>query len=258
MKEIWSHLILKTQSPCLVTLIGGGGKTSLMYYLLTILKSKGYTTIGTSTTKLSSQRFKDSSFLTIQSVEGGYQAVTQAKSMPDHVTLVSGEDPDNPGKMLGISSEWIDILALAYGDVVLVVEGDGAAGKPLKGHLAHEPVIPSKSSLVIVVIGIDSMGLPLTSQNVHRPARICELTAARPDSLVTTEMITQLLFHPQGYLHNCPPHSVVVPFINKVESVAQGEMAKKLATQILASHHPQVSGVMIGSLLTEEGLWLQG
>lgn len=257
MREIWSKLIRSIQPPRVVTIIGGGGKTSLMYYLLTVLKGDGYTAVGTTTTKLSKEHWSGNYFAQISSIEAGYQAVKEARDRQDHVTLVSGEDPKNPGKVVGLSGKWIDQLATICRDVVFVVEGDGSAGKPLKGHLGHEPVIPSSSSLVIPVIGIDSVGVQLNRQSVHRPERICELTGTVSNSLVTTEMITQLLFHPQGYLHNCPEHSVIVPFINKVESIIQHQQAEKLARQIIARKHSQVGGVIIGSVMTGEGLWLQ-
>lgn len=258
MREIWSKLILSIQPPRVVTIIGGGGKTSLMYYLLTVLKGDGYTAVGTTTTKLSKEHWSGNYFSQIPSIEAGYQAVKEARDRQEHVTLVSGEDPKNPGKVVGISGKWIDQLATICRDVVFVVEGDGSAGKPLKGHLAHEPVIPSSSSLVIPVIGIDSVGVLLNLQGVHRPERICELTGAIPDSLVTSETITQLLFHPRGYLHNCPEHNLIVPFINKVESVSQYQQGEELARQILNTEHPQIGGVIVGSLRQEEGVWLQG
>jgi len=257
MRKIWSNLILKIQPPRVVTIIGGGGKTSLMYYLLRGLKAEGYTAVGTTTTKLSRQHLNDNNFVKMTSVEAGSQAVQEAKMTQGHITLVLGEDPKDPEKMVGIPGEWIDQLAMLCRDVVFVVEGDGSAGKPLKGHLEHEPVIPSSSSLVIPVIGIDSVGVQFNRQSVHRLERIYELTGTIPDSFVTTEMITQLLFHSQGYLHNCPEYTIIVPFINKVESVIQHQQADKLARQILASKHPQIGGIIVGSLLQEEGLWLQ-
>jgi len=257
MREIWSNLIRSRPLPRVVTIIGGGGKTNLMYYLLTMLNNAGHIAVGTTTTKISSQYLSGNHFVQISSVKAGYKVMQGIRGIQDHLTLVSGEDDHVLGKMVGIPGEWVDQLAVLCRDVIVVVEGDGSAGKPLKGHLAHEPVIPSRSSLVIPVIGIDSVGAQLNRQSVHRPERICELMEAVFDSVVTTEMITQLLFHPQGYLHNCPEHSLIVPFINKVETVAQQQQAEGLARQILASHHPQVGGVIIGSLLQEEGRWLQ-
>lgn len=58
------------QFPRIVTIIGGGGKTSLLYYLLTVVKEIGWTAIGTSTTKLSSHCLSGASFFTIKSIEG--------------------------------------------------------------------------------------------------------------------------------------------------------------------------------------------
>ena len=256
MRKIWSELIGKIAVPRVITIIGGGGKTSLMYYLVTVLKAAGYPAIAATTTKLSNQSLSGNHFVEISSVEAGYHAVQQAKAMQGHVTLVSGEDKDR-GKMLGISQEWIDQLAVMCKDSVLVVEADGSAGKSLKGHLAHEPVIPRSSSLVIPVIGIDCVGMKLDIQCVHRPERICELTGASYASVVTTEMITELLFHSQGYLHHCLSHHRIVPFINKVESKTQQQQGKELAMKILGSKHSQLAGVLIGSVRQEEGLWLQ-
>ena len=258
MKEIWRKLILSTKLPRVVTIIGGGGKTNLMHFLLTILKAKGFAAVGTSTTKLSSQPVSGTCFVQVESAALGYQVIKQAQDMGDHNILVYGEEDNISGKLLGIPAEWIDQWATACREVVFIVEGDGAAGKPLKGHLGHEPVIPASSSLVVPVFGIDSIGVELHAQNMHRPERICELTGVTLDSVVTKEMISQLLFHPQGYLHNCSKHTAIVPFINKVESAIKHQQAEEVARQILEYHHPQIGGVIIGSLLQEEGLWLQG
>lgn len=254
---IWRKLIEKAKVPRVVTIIGGGGKTSLMYYLLRVLKGNGYTAIGATTTKLSNQPVSGNRFVQISNVEAGYKGVQLARELQDHVTLVFGEDKAT-GKMLGIPRTWIDQLATGCRDVVFIVEGDGSAGKSLKGHLGYEPVIPNRTSLLIPVIGIDCVGMELDFQSVHRPERICELTGAIPNSVITTELITKLLFHSQGYLHNCPGHNLIVPFINKVESIIQQQQAEKLTCQILASKHSQIGGVVVGSLLREEGLWLQG
>ena len=257
MKNIWKNLIKDIKCPRIVTIIGGGGKTSLMYYLVRVLKEQGEQVIGTATTKLSSQERKGHSFIRVRSLSVAHQVVKMVKERAEDTTLVYGEADGVPEKMVGIPQEWVDELAVQNSETLFVVEGDGSAGKSLKGHLSNEPVIPSRSSLVIAVIGIDTIGAQISSQYVHRPERICELLGAEPRSLINIELITKLLFHPQGYLHNCSPHHVIVPFINKVESAAEHQQAVELAGQILAMKHPQVGGVIIGSMRKEEGLWLQ-
>jgi len=246
------------QCPRIVTIIGGGGKTSLLYYLLTVVNEMGLAAVGTSTTKLSSHCLSGASFFTIKSIEEGYQAVKEIIHGKEHKIIMYGQDPSNSEKMLGISSEWIEQLAMQAQETIFVVEGDGAAGKPIKGHASYEPVIPSGSSLVIVMIGIDGVGKKVNFQYAHRPHRICELVGAKPESLITIEMIAKLLFHPQGYLHNCPTESQIIFFINKVESNDQYKQAEALAKKIIDCKHPQVTGIIIGSIKKGEGVWLQG
>ena len=257
MKDIWRNLIKDIKCPRIVTIIGGGGKTSLMYYLVRVLKEQGEQVIGTATTKLSSQARSGHSFIRARSLSVAHQIVKMVKERAEYTTLVYGEVEGSPEKMMGIPQEWVEELATQNPETLFVVEGDGSVGKSLKGHLPSEPVIPSRSSLVIAVIGIDAVGAQISSQYVHRPERICELLKVEPKSLSTIEMITKLLFHPQGYFHNCSSHQVIVPFINKVESASQQQQAEELAHQILAVKHPQVGGVIVGSMRKEEGLWLQ-
>jgi probable selenium-dependent hydroxylase accessory protein YqeC len=257
MEEIWSQLILKEKVSQVITIIGGGGKTRLMYYLLGLVQKLHYLGIATTTTKLSSEVGSGHCFIEVKSLVDAYLAMEEIQVIKEVATLVYGPDPLAPSKMLGIPKEWIDELAAKCPEMIFVVEGDGSAGKSVKGHLAHEPVIPEGSSMVIVVIGIDSVGAFLNGQQVHRPARMKELVPSLEKSVVTTERITQLIFHPQGYLHNCPPHSEIIFFINKVESEEQQKQAEELAQQLLAYHHERVGGVVIGSLLKEEGRWLQ-
>ena len=78
------------------------------------------------------------------------------------------------------------------------------------------------------------------------------------ESLMTIEMIAKLLFHPQGYLHNCPKGSEIIFYINKVESAQQYQQAEALGKKIVAYQHPRVVGIILGSIKKEEGVWLQG
>jgi len=257
MQGLWSELISKAKLPRIITIIGGGGKTSLMYYLVSLAKKMEMPAVAATTTKLSSQYRSGHSFVEMKKLADGKEMLAQVRGMHELVTLVYGPDPNSSGKMLGIPREWIDELSAGCPEMVLIVEGDGSAGKSLKGHLDYEPVIPNTSSIVIVVIGIDSVGARINVQHVHRPQRISELIGSIPDSIVTMEMITQLLFHPQGYLQHCPTRSDIIFFINKVESTYARQQAEKLARQILSHKHQNVSGVMIGSMVEDKGQWLQ-
>jgi len=51
----------------------------------------------------------------------------------------------------------------------VLVEADGAAGRPLKAWAAWEPVIPGQTCLLVVMAGASGLGRPLTPAWVHRP-----------------------------------------------------------------------------------------
>ena len=87
----------------------------------------------------------------------------------------------------------------------VIAEADGARGKPLKAHAAHEPVIPDDCSRVICVIGASGFGKRVR-EAVHRPEIFCALLNGQegavtreedvltPESIVTPEMAGAALF----------------------------------------------------------------
>jgi probable selenium-dependent hydroxylase accessory protein YqeC len=229
-----------------------------MFYLLNGLRRCGRAAVAAATTRLSAERRQGHHFAAVQSLADAYAVVTKSQRLDELVTLIAGSDAACPDKLTGIAPGWIDKLAERFSETVFLVEGDGAAGKSLKGHLAHDPVIPLASRLVIAVIGIDCIGKTLTAKHVHRPERVGELLGIRPAAPITVETVAGLLFHPCGYLHNCPPGSRVLPFINKVESSEQRLQAEKLAELILSEHHSAVGGVMVGSVQQEDFSLISG
>ena len=86
-----------------------------------------------------------------------------------------------------------DVVRSGEFDLV-VVEADGARGKVVKAPADHEPVIPSSTTLLIVVIGADALDRVIEDV-AHRPmlvAAVCgcgpyeRLTVARAARLVTS------------------------------------------------------------------------
>ncbi|MDR3561631.1 MAG: selenium cofactor biosynthesis protein YqeC [Negativicutes bacterium] len=250
LQELWERLILSVKPPRVVTIIGSGGKTSLMYNLQARLAAAGLAAVATATTKLS--RRSPYGYTYIQSLADGCAALDSSREPRQPIALVAGGVPGDPDKVAGLPPDWIDNLAERYIDRVFLVEGDGAAGRPLKGHLGHEPVIPAASRLVIAVVGIDAIGAPLTQAAVHRPERISELTGLLPGEPVTVGVVAKLLLQPEGYLRACPAASRMVVFINKVESPERCQQAEGLAALLLAAGHPQIDAVVIGSVLKQQ------
>lgn len=248
---VWRELLASLPSHGIVTLIGGGGKTSLMYYLVAGLKAAGTVAFAAATAKLFMPEGAGHRAILVSSLAELRQAVEEQRHSPALVTVARGLADGAERKLAGLAPEWLDTLSAEYPSVRFVVEGDGSAGLPLKGHLPHDPVVPAATRLLIPVIGAEAIGRPLAAEFVHRPARAAELAGAAEGETITAAMIVTILLHPEGYLHNCPPAACVVPFINKAEGEAR-RPAEKLAAAVLSAGHPAVGGVVIGSMQRQE------
>lgn len=142
--------------PGLTAIIGGGGKTTLLYRLARELERRGSVIITTST-----HIFKPADLpfaLTAGKVNG---------------ILCVGTPCEN-GKLSAPQQSFGELTALA--DYVLV-EADGSAGRPLKAHASHEPVIPREANQVICVVGASGLDRP-AAEKVHRPERFMALSGS--------------------------------------------------------------------------------
>ena len=134
-------------------LIGGGGKTTLLYTLTEELRKTGSVVLCTSTHIRVPEQYP--------LVTGGAEELRAA--LERHGAVCAGT-PAEGGKLTAPPIPFAELARLA--DYVLM-EADGAKGLPLKIHAAHEPVIPENAQRVVLVVGADGFGKPL-SQVCHR------------------------------------------------------------------------------------------
>ena len=74
----------------------------------------------------------------------------------------------------------------------MLVEADGSAGRPLKAHLPHEPVIPENAAQTVAVVGLSGLGRPIR-EAAHRPELYARLACAAPEDSVTPELAARVL-----------------------------------------------------------------
>lgn len=188
-------------------LIGGGGKTTLMYMLAEELRRCGTVAVTTST---HIQRPEQYPVL----LSGGAAAVSAALAARG-VVCVASETAE--GKLTAPALPFAALAQLA--DFVLV-EADGAKRLPLKAHAPHEPVIPPNARRTVYVVGADGFGRPIR-QVCHRPERYAALCGAAEDDLVTPALEAKVL-HAEGY-------DTGWVYINKVETPEDWRNAEALA-----------------------------
>lgn len=192
--------------PGITALIGGGGKTTLMYRLVKELSAHKTVIVCTSTKIVEPE---DIPVLTTASEE---KIAAALKSRP--VVCIGTVAGSGKLSAPGIGFDKLKELA----DYV-IVEADGAHRLPVKAHAAYEPVIPEGTDKTVLVIGADAFGLPI-ADICHRPELFANIAGVDLQSAVTPEIIRRVIAGER--LGDCL-------YINKVEDEATLKYARELA-----------------------------
>ncbi len=155
--------------------IGGGGKTSLLRALGEELAGEGHTVLLCATTKF----FPFPGLVNLDSPSER----ELRESLSARRLIAAGTSIAGTGKRGALELPMECLAALA--DYV-IVEADGSAGRPVKAHAPHEPVIPARANQTILVVGASGFGRPIAGA-AHRPERYAELAGVRPDAPVSPE-----------------------------------------------------------------------
>jgi probable selenium-dependent hydroxylase accessory protein YqeC len=228
-----------------VSLVGGGGKTTLMFALARELAADGLAVITTTTTRIREPSPSQTPCLLLEKDEGKLLTMLSANlERYRHVTVASELLP--AGKLKGIPPETVTRLSELSKIACILVEADGAAQRPLKAPNPTEPVFPPCTSLVVPVVGIDALGTHLTSENVHRAEIASRLLNLPIGDYITIDSIARLITHPQGISRGSPAGARIVPFLNKVDISGGVVKGWELANAILKIGHPQIKRVVLG------------
>ncbi len=229
------------------SLVGAGGKTTLMFALARELVSRKNLVVTTTTTKIFPPSPADTPFVFLsEDREAIKDFILQEGGRYGHITVAS-EHIASSGKLRGIDPELIQEICEQNPEACIIVEADGAAKRPLKApNINHEPVIPQNSSLIIPVVGIEALGCRLTDEYVFRADTAARLSGTKVGEVITQETIATLLTHPFGMAYGSPVHARIIPFVNKMDLKSSSAEAKSLAGLILKKGHAQIDRVVLG------------
>ena len=239
MRESTLHLVEALglpESGSLTSIVGGGGKSALLFALAGSLEGR---VVMTTTTRIFASQIERASHWCTSEPAQLETALRQGRTG----TLVVGEVDGE--KALGVPTELPARLLLDPGVDHVVVEADGSRMRPVKAPADHEPVVPAETTLFVVVAGIDALEAPI-AECAHRPERVCALLGVRESDRLTPELLATLLGHPEGGLRKAPGSARVVVFINKVECDVSRGLARTVAERLLRM--PRVERVVTGSL----------
>lgn len=236
--------LLAFLKPCIVSIVGGGGKTSLLYALANALARQGHTVLATTTTRMLRPTPDSCEFIVLendpkqlQPVFGGSQFSARPPSAEQDSGKVYGYQPDEVDELYrrGIA-DWI------------VVEADGAAGRPVKAPAAHEPVIPALSCVVIAVLGLGCVGKAFTGETAFRLEQMTEVTGLCQDAEITPAAVAALACHPFGMFKNTPAGAKRILFANQADLPGAEEAGAELAAELAVRCPGWLDWIVVGSL----------
>lgn len=229
-----------------VHLIGGGGKTTLMFAAAQALAAEGRAVVTTTTTRIAVPEPAQSDRLVlVAGEEPVVERVRAALAAGGHVTVAApGREP---GKVAGITLEQLHALVDSGVADHVLVEADGSAGRSLKAHARHEPVVSPRADLVVAVVGVDCLGAPMDDAHLHRAALLRERLGRPPDALVTPADVAEIVLRPDGYLARVPAACEVIVLLNKAAAQPARADAEALAAALRARDHAQrLARIVIG------------
>jgi probable selenium-dependent hydroxylase accessory protein YqeC len=220
-------------APRLVQIIGAGGKTTAMFTLARQLHARGRPVISTTTTHILAPRPDQSAALVLGEESSSLlEDLDAALRQHGHLTLASAQLPS--GKLRGVEPALFETLLSRDPTLRLLSECDGAAGRSVKAHAAHEPVLSALPSLVILVMGLDALNAPLDAMTVHRPELLCRqlgLSSGQPLAPAVLARAVALA------LARTPPSATTALLLTKLNP-ARLEGARAIARSIPESARP--------------------
>lgn len=199
-----------------ISLVGAGGKTTLLYALAEEFARNGVRTVVTTTTHI------------YQPEESVWARNPQeAKALWNQGSYAVVGVPCKDGKLTGLSSRELDIY-MQMADTVLI-EADGAKGRPCKVPADHEPVIPKACDLVIGVMGMSALGKPL-QEVCFRKEEAARLLKMAPTEPMTAERMARILAAKEGTRKNVGhrEYYVVLNQCDSIERIQAGEQILRL------------------------------
>jgi probable selenium-dependent hydroxylase accessory protein YqeC len=233
-----------------ISLVGAGGKTTLMFRLAKELSLRGKKVVTTTTTKILEPASGETGSLFVDSDEERIKDFVRSHlDQYDHITIA--REKLESGKLKGVSPNLVDEIFHSQGIDAVIIEADGAAGRPVKAPRENEPVIPTSTTLIVAILGVDGLGMKLSEENVFQPERVSKITGVPMGERLTDEAMAILVTHPEGIFKGTPSSSRVVAFLNKVDIPNGIAKAKSIAHKILDKKHRQMERIVLGQLRSE-------
>jgi len=234
----------------IITVIGSGGKTSLIWHLAASFAGRpGYGILVTPATKM----LVPSPETKLYDRYYGKNDGLLPEAIPG-ITL-AGYFNKTSGKLESLPSDRLEKMIAGY-DLILI-EGDGSRGLPLKAWAENEPVIPPFTTLTIGMLPLWPLGKPVSGDLIHRLPLFLALTGAARGEKLQPEHIERLI---TGRTETGPglftkARGKKVLFFNQIEDNKSLEQARIVARHLPMEFRSGLNRIAAGSVREN---WITG
>lgn len=230
-----------------IALVGGGGKTTLMFTLADELRRNGKQVITSTTTKVWRREALQYEKILLVEDEANWKT-KKAERLSSEGAVFFGRSILDSGKVEGISASLADDIFHDSKVHYQVVEADGSAGRPLKAPAEHEPVISNSVTMVVAMMGLEALSARLDEVIAFRVGHVSEITGLEAGSLLTPSALSKVFLHPAGLFKGTPDAARRVVFLNKGDLIEEETKAEELVDLLLADPVKKIERVILGSI----------
>lgn len=213
-----------------ICLVGGGGKTTVMYELAADWAACGRKVLALTSTHI------------LQPADGSFAADAAAvhNLWQQRRYAVIGTPELATGKLTLPPQSVYEALKL-QADVILC-EADGSRHHPCKVPAENEPVLLPDSDIVLAVAGMDALGRPL-AQACQRSQLAAELLGCSAEKIIDAQMLASLLRSEQGAHKNVGKRTFYI-VLNKCDLLPAAQQEEMLR-------------LLVGACMDEHRIWLR-
>ncbi|WED29614.1 putative selenium-dependent hydroxylase accessory protein YqeC [Vibrio sp. DW001] len=226
--------------PLVISLVGGGGKTSTVFWLANQFKKKGHHVFVSTTTKMYLPDSEQTdNFINLHDTNEQLITYQHLNLLEPSITFcyknkIKTDSKNNKIKVSGVTSQFIDNLKNDSPFTVFIIESDGAKCLPIKAPNRHEPCIPNTSDIVIGVTGAEIIHTRAIPERIHRWDTFSALTQCLDGELIDHRVLGNLIEHQHGMFKHAPKDAIKIWLINKLDLATDYDKIVTLANKIIS------------------------
>ncbi|WP_037029227.1 selenium cofactor biosynthesis protein YqeC [Psychrilyobacter atlanticus] len=209
---------LKIKKGDVVSIVGAGGKTTLLNHL-SIEYSLDNSVLMTTTTKIFTPLKYDYLYHDINFLD------TISYPLKNSLYVVTPKYKDKLSSL-----PMVDLKRLIKYFDYTFVEADGSKMKPLKGWNETEPVICTETTITIGVIDLTHIGKVIDKNFIHRVELFCKLVGKREGDILTLDDYVKIILKKDGIFKNSKGKKVI--YFSKVDLMKNLEIIDEIKSKL--------------------------